>query len=72
MLQIVAREQNLGHGVVVFAKQLVVGVHQFALAHGGCGLLAGHIGGAGGQPQLAHTHANGTAGDQQNLMAGVF
>ena len=43
VLHIVAGDQQLGHGMVVFAEELIVGVHQLALAHGGSGLLGGNI-----------------------------
>ena len=72
MVHILAGEQDLGHGVVILEEQPVVGVHQLALAHGGGGLLGGHVGGLAGQVQLAHAHADGAGGDQNHLMAGVF
>ena len=72
MLHIVAGEQDLGHGVVVLGKQPVVGIHQLALAHSGGGLLGGHVGGAAGQVQLAHPHADGAGGDKDHLIPCVF
>ena len=67
-----AIEQNLSHGVVVFREQLVIGVHQFALAHGGCSLLGGNIPGLSGQQQLANAHGDGTGGHHENFMAHIF
>ena len=72
MVDILAGEQNLGHRVVVLGKQLVIGVHQLALAHGGGGLLGGHVAGLAGQVQLAHPHANGPGGHQNHLVPRVF
>ena len=71
-VDILAGEQHLGHGVVVLVEQLVVGIHQLALAHGGGGLLGGHILGPPGQVQLAHAHADGAGGHQNDLMSRVF
>ena len=58
--------------MVKLRKQLVVDVHELALAHGGGGLLGGHIRGAGPQAQLSHAHADGAGGHQDHLMPGVF
>ena len=65
-------EQDLRHRVVVFGKQLVVGVHQFTLTHGSGSLLGGDVLGPFLQAQLAHAHADGTGGHQDHLMTGVF
>ena len=72
MLLIFPGQQDLGHGVVILGEQLVVGVHQLALAHGGGGLLTGHVGGLAGQVQLAHAHADGAGGHQDHLVSGVL
>ena len=72
MVNVLSGQQDLGHRVAVLGKQLVVGVHQFALAYGSGGLLAGHILRSAGQTQLAHTHADGTGRYQHHLMACVF
>ena len=64
--------QQLGHNVVVFAKNLVVEVHQLALTHSGGCLLGRYIRRPFPQPQLAHTHANGTGGYQNHFISGVF
>ena len=69
---ILAGEQHLRHRVVVFVEQLVVGVHQLALTHGGCGLLGGHVRRAAGQIQLTHAHADGAGGHQNDLVPGIF
>ena len=68
---VVCRQQNLRDGVAVFREQLVVSIHQLALAHGCGGLLCHHIFGAGNL-QLAHAKA-GCAGRYNNqLVPGVF
>ena len=64
--------EDLGHGVVILGEELVVGVHELALAHGGGGLLGGHVGGTAGQVQLAHPHADGAGGHQDQLVPGIF
>ena len=54
-------------------NSLVVGIHEFALAHGGAGLLGGHIRGPSGEHQLADPHyADGAGRDQKSLMACIF
>ena len=72
VLHIHAGEQDLRHIVVVGGEQAVVGVHQLTLAHSGAGLLGGHITGAGGQGQLAHSHADGTGRDEDDLVPCVL
>ena len=72
VLDVRRREQHLRHGVVVFGKQLVVGVHQLALAHGRGGLLGGHVRGARPELQLAHAHADGARGNQHDLVPGIL
>ena len=72
VFDVLAGEQELRHGVIIFAEELIVGVDQLALAHGGSGLLAGHIGRPAGQVQLAHAHADGPGGDKDDLVTGVF
>ena len=42
-LHVLAGEEDLGHRPVVLGKELVIDVHHPALAHGGGGLLGGHI-----------------------------
>ena len=72
VLHIGAGEEDLGHGVVVLGEQLVIDVHQLALAHGCGGLLGGHVAGPLGKVQLSHPHGDGPGGHQHHLMAGVF
>ncbi len=72
MVHVCGGEQNLGHGVVVFGKGLVIGVHQFALAYGSGGLLAGGVLRPLVEGEFAHPHADGPRGDQDQLMSGVF
>ena len=64
--------QQLCHSMVIFAKQLVIGIHQLTLPHrGGC-LFRWDVCWALTQPQLPHAHANGTGGHQNHLMSRVF
>ena len=72
MAEVRAGEQDLRHRMIVLGEQLIVGVHQLALPHGGGRLLGGDVGGATGQGQLAHPHTDGAGGNQHQLMAGVF
>ena len=72
MVDILAGQQNLGHRVVVLGKELVIGVHQLALAHRRRRLLGGHVGGLAGQIQLAHPHADGPGGHQDHLVPCVL
>ena len=57
--------------MVVFTEQLVVDVHQLTLAHRRRGLFAGDVLGPLPQTQLAHAHADGTGGYQNQLVPGV-
>lgn len=72
VLSVRTGDQQLCHRVAIPGEQLVVGVHQFALANGGSGLLGGNIPGTLRQVELAHAHGNGTGGDQNDLVPGVF
>ena len=72
VLDVHAGQQNLRHGVVVGRKEPVVGVHQFTLPHGGASLLGGHILRPRRERKLAHAHADGTRGDQNDFVPGVF
>lgn len=65
-------EQNLGHGVIVLGKGLVIGIHELTLSHGGGGLLGGGVLGPVGEGEFARPHADGPGGDQDDLMTGVF
>ena len=69
--QVIRRNQQLRHGMMILAEKLVVDVHQLALAHGSSRLLGGNIPRPGSQTQLAHPHADGTGGHQNQLMARV-
>ncbi|MPN04606.1 hypothetical protein SDC9_151849 [bioreactor metagenome] len=69
---IIRGEQNLRHGMIIFGKKLIIGIHQFALAHGGSRLLGGHIFRPSGQHQLAHAHADGSRTYQDHLMSGIL
>jgi len=72
VVDVLAGKQDLGHGMVVLGEQPVIGVHQLALAHGGGGLLGGHIGGLAGQVEFAHPHADGAGGDKDHLVSRVL
>ena len=65
-------DEQLGHRVVILGKQLVVGIHQLALAHGGGGLLGGNVLGPLRQVQLAEAHSNGSGGHQNDLMSCIL
>ena len=56
----------------IFRKQLVIAVHQLALAHCGSRLLCGHIRRAARQVKLTHAHADGAGGNQHQLVPGIF
>ena len=72
MVDVLPSEEDLGHSVVVLGEQPVVGVHQLALSHGGGRLLAGHVSGPAGQIQLAHPHADGAGGHQDDLVSCIL
>ncbi len=65
-------QQHLGHRMVVLGEQLVVDVHQFALSYRRGGLFGGHVGGTARQLELAHPHADGPRGHQDDFMPRVF
>ena len=72
VVNVVPRQQDLGHHMAILGKKFVVGIHQLALAHRGGSLLGGHILWPAGEGELSHPHANGAGGDQDELMPGVF
>ena len=72
VLHVAAGQQDLGHRVVVLGKELVICIHQLALAHGGGRLLPRHVRRTLRKPQLPHPHGNGAGGDQHDLVSGVF
>ena len=69
---VVPGNQQLGYGVVVVTEQLVVCIHQLALSHGSGGLLRGDVLWPLPQPQLSHAHADGTGGNQNHFVTGIF
>ena len=71
-LGVLTGDQQLCYRVVIFAEQLVVSIHQLALTDGSGCLLGGDIFGTLPQTQLAHTHADGTGGNEDYLMSCVF
>ena len=58
--------------MVILGEELVVNVHQLALADRGGRLLARHILGALGQVELAEAHGNGAGGNENDLVARVL
>ena len=70
--EILSGQQDLCDGVIVRSKQLVINVHELALADCGRSLLGGHVGGALCEVQLPDSHADGPRRDQDNLMPGVL
>ena len=57
---IIRRQQNLRDGMAVFGEQLVVGIHELALADSGSSLLRWHIGRLLSEAELAHAHSDRT------------
>ena len=70
--EILSGQQDLRNGVIVRSKQLVIDIHELALADRGGGLLGGHVGGALCEVQLPDSHADCTRRDQNNLMSCVL
>ena len=71
-VHILAGDQKLSDGMMVFAEQLVICIHQLALANGGSGLFPGNVPGTLPQAQLPHAHSDGAGRDQNDLIARVF
>ena len=69
---VLAGQQQLRHDVIVLREELIVKIHQLALADGGSRLLARHIRRAPGQVELADAHADGTGRDENDLMTCIF
>lgn len=65
-------DEELADDVVILGEELVVNVHQLALADRGGRLLARHILGALGQVKLAEAHGNGAGGNENDLVARVL
>ena len=65
-------EEDLRYRVVVFRKQLIIYIHQLALAHSGQSLLGGDVGGLFCQVQLPHPHGDGSRGHQHQLMPRIL
>ena len=55
-------DEQLCHGVVILGEELVVNVHQLALADSG----------GGAQVELAKAHGDGTRGDEDDLVSHIF
>ena len=68
----VSGQQNLRHGMVVFAENLVIHIHQLALSDGGERLLLFDFGGALAQSGFAHADADGAGGYQHDVLAAVL
>ena len=71
-LDVVRCDEQLRHDVVVLRVELIINVHQLALADGRSRLLAGNILRPLGQRQLADTHGDGTGRYQHQLMPCIF
>lgn len=71
-VEIITRKQDLRNGVIVFAKQTVIGVHQFALTDRSRGLLAGHVIRPGGETKLSDTHSDGAGRNENDFVAGIL
>ena len=69
LLHVVAGQKDLGHGTIIFGKQLIIQVHHPALAHGGGGLLHTQLLWAFRKSQLCGAHGNGAGGHQNDLVA---
>ena len=70
--QVFAGQEDLRRGVVIGGKELVVDIHELALSDGCRGLLSRHVCGALPQVEFAHSHADGTGGNQDDFMPGIF
>ena len=69
---VVVGNQQLCHGMVILAEELVIDIHQFTLTHGSGCLLGGDILGTLPQTQLAHTHADGAGGYQNHFVTCIL
>ena len=65
-------DEQLCHGVVILGEELVVNVHQLALADSGGGLLRRHVLRSFAQVELAKAHGDGTRGDEDDLVSHIF
>ena len=68
-IHVVAGQQDLGHGAVIFGEKFVVNVHHAALAHGSGRLLHAQLLRTLGQAQLFRAHGNGAGGDQYDFVS---
>ena len=68
VVHVVPRQQDLRNGAVVLGEQLVINVHDAALAHRGRRLLHAQLLGPLGQAQPRRTHGDGAGGHQDHLM----
>ena len=62
-------KQHLSYHLAVFAKKLFIGIHQDALTHCGCCLLAGNRLGLTLESQAFHPYRHGAAGHQDDFFA---
>ena len=65
-------DEQLCHGVVILGEELVVNVHQLALADSGGGLLRRHVFRPFAQVELAKAHGDGAGGDEDDLVSHIF
>ena len=69
---VLAGQQQLRHNMIVLREELIVKIHQLALADGGRGLLARHIRRTAGQIELADAHADRAGRDENDLVTCIF
>ena len=69
---VLAGQQQLRHDMIILREELIIKIHQLALADGGGRLLAGHIRRAPGQVELADAHTDGARRDENDLMTRIF
>lgn len=58
--------------MAVFGEQLVVGIHELALADSGGSLLRRHHRGLLSEAEFAHAHADRAGGDEDHLISGIL
>ena len=71
-MDVLAGQQQLRYDVIILREELIIKIHQLALADGGGRLLARHIRRTSGQIELADAHADGAGRDKDDLMTCIF
>ena len=69
---VLRRDQDLRHNMMILRKQLVVNIHQLALTHRGSRLLCRNIRRAMRKRKFAHPHGDGARGDKNDFMPCIF